>query len=133
MSQFIHLHTHSNYSFCRGAATIRELCTAAKNAGMTHLALTDRNGIYGLGWFLDTAREYGLVPLIGVHLVHKDSECVLLAKNIAGYRFLCKAVTCVHNNKDLSLFDILSDHDADTFILSKDRLRKQRLWAWRPF
>ncbi|MBN1561432.1 DNA polymerase III subunit alpha [candidate division KSB1 bacterium] len=120
MGQFVHLHVHSNYSFCRGASTIHELCAAAHRMGMTHLALTDRNGLYGLGWFMETAREFALRPLIGAHLCHEGNECLLLAKNLTGYQYLCQAITRIHTRRELSLIDILRDHDADTFILTHD-------------
>ncbi|MBN1479277.1 DNA polymerase III subunit alpha [candidate division KSB1 bacterium] len=120
MPPFIHLHAHSNYSFCRGANTIQELCATAQQMGMRHLALTDTNGLYGLGWFLETARDYALTPLVGAHLVHHANECVLLARNISGYQFLCQTITHIHHNKDVALYDVLKNHRDDTFILTKD-------------
>ncbi|RQW04994.1 PHP domain-containing protein, partial [candidate division KSB1 bacterium] len=129
MCQFVHLHVHSNYSFCRGAATIRDLCAAAHRMGMTHLALTDRNGLYGLGWFIEAAREFGLRPLIGAHLCYEGNECLLLAKNLAGYQYLCQAITAIHEQRGRSLIDIVRDHCADTFILTQDSALLQQLLA----
>ncbi|MBK7868872.1 MAG: PHP domain-containing protein [Ignavibacteriales bacterium] len=42
------LHTHSNYSLLQGAVSIDDLIGRAKSFGMKALALTDRNGMYGL-------------------------------------------------------------------------------------
>jgi error-prone DNA polymerase len=113
------LHVHSNYSFCRGANSIQQLCAAAQNLGMTHLALTETNGVYGLGWFLETAKDFNLKPIIGVHLVKNGSECVVLAKNIKGYQFICKAVSRIHHEKETPLFDIIKQHN-NVFLLSND-------------
>ncbi len=48
MTDFVHLHVHSNYSFCRGASKIESLVDAALDRGMRALALTDTNG--STGW-----------------------------------------------------------------------------------
>ena len=68
MSDFVHLHVHSNYSFCRGASRIESLVDAALARGMRALALTDTNGLYGLVWFLQYAAERGLRPIVGAEL-----------------------------------------------------------------
>jgi error-prone DNA polymerase len=44
---FAHLTTRSSYSLRDGAIRPRELAAAAAAAGMTHVALTDRDGLYG--------------------------------------------------------------------------------------
>ncbi len=119
MSHFVHLHTHSNYSFCRGANTIQELCAAAQRSGMSHLALTETNGIYGLGWFLEAARDFNIKPIAGAHLVADHHECVVLAQNMSGYQFLCHAICRIHNEKDIALFDVL-EHHHHVFLLSND-------------
>ncbi|NIA31800.1 MAG: PHP domain-containing protein, partial [Actinobacteria bacterium] len=120
MQNFVHLHVHSNYSFCRGANTIEQICAAAKEKGMTHIALTDTNGLYGLVWFLETAKRFGLTPLIGAHLKTDHNHCVLLAKNLKGYKFLCKAITNIHIADHPSLFHILAQRKKDVVVLTDD-------------
>ena len=78
---FTHLHTHSYYSFCRGTSSIEELCLATKQRGMEFLALTDTNGLYGLIWFLQIAKEMGIKPIIGADIVTKDQRALLLVKD----------------------------------------------------
>ncbi|MBK6679146.1 MAG: PHP domain-containing protein [Ignavibacteriales bacterium] len=51
------LHTHSNYSLLQGAVSIDDLIGRAKSFGMKALALTDRNGMYGLIQFYKKATE----------------------------------------------------------------------------
>ncbi|TFB10418.1 DNA polymerase III subunit alpha [Candidatus Marinimicrobia bacterium MT.SAG.3] len=97
---FLHLHTHSNYSFCRGADTIRDLCTAAKLAGMEKLALTDTNGLYGMHWFIKAAKEEGVIPIIGTQLVDDGANAVLLAKDESGYSALCRVISERHRKRE---------------------------------
>ena len=44
---FVHLHTHSNYSLLTGASRFEDLLDKAKGCGMSALALTDIDGLYG--------------------------------------------------------------------------------------
>ncbi|MCH8299326.1 MAG: PHP domain-containing protein, partial [Candidatus Marinimicrobia bacterium] len=97
---FLHLHTHSNYSFCRGADTIRDLCIAAKLAGMEKLALTDTNGLYGMHWFIKAAKEEGVIPIIGAQLVDESVSAVLLAKDESGYSALCRVISERHRKRE---------------------------------
>src|SRR5436309_15931950 len=93
---FVHLHVHSNYSFCRGASKIEELVDAALERGMRAMALTDTNGVYGLIWFLQYAAERGLRPIVGAELQGGEERAVLLARNRAGYATLCRLLSRRH-------------------------------------
>lgn len=119
MSHFIHLHTHSNYSFCRGANSIHDLCAAAQRHDMSHLALTETNGLYGLGWFLEAARDFNIKPIIGAHLVKDGHECLMLAQNLSGYQFLCNVISRIHHEKETDLLDLVKNYH-DVFLISND-------------
>lgn len=56
MSTYVPLHVHSSFSPKWGVRSLEEICAAAKAMGWTRLALTDRNGLYGLPHFLDAVR-----------------------------------------------------------------------------
>src|SRR5512133_3844740 len=90
---FTHLHVHSNYSFCRGASKIEALVDAALDRGMSSMALTDINGVYGLIWFLQYAAERGLRPVIGAELRTEQEHATLLARNRDGYETLCRIIS----------------------------------------
>jgi error-prone DNA polymerase len=90
---FTHLHVHSNFSFCRGASRIEDLVNAALNRGMTAMALTDINGVYGLIWFLQYAAERGLRPIVGAELRTEEERATLLARNRSGYETLCRIIS----------------------------------------
>jgi DNA polymerase-3 subunit alpha len=64
--QFVHLNVHSQYSLMRGTADLEKLCRTVRKQGMDTVALTDTNGIYGLIFFLQIARETGIRPIVGV-------------------------------------------------------------------
>lgn len=115
---FTHLHTHSHYSFCRGAGSIEALCLAAKKRGMNTLALTDTNGVYGLVWFMQIAREVGITPIFGTEVVSSGLRAVLLVKNKAGYSNMCRIISQRHLNEDFSLLDVLSRFSDGLFLIS---------------
>lgn len=65
---FAHLRTRSSYSLRDGAIRPRELAAAAHAAGMTHVALTDRDGMYGAVRFAKACAEVGVTPVYGTDL-----------------------------------------------------------------
>ncbi len=115
---YIPLHLHSNYSFCRGANTIEEICAAAEAHSFSHLALTDTNGLYGLAFFLDLARQHHLQPLVGAHLESGEEEAVVLARSLEGYHSLCRLITAMHTRERPVLAGLLQPPDAEIVILT---------------
>lgn len=99
MSSFTHLHVRSGFSYGCGVATPEELVGAAAGMGYEALALTDRNGLYGVPRFLRAAEEAGLSPIVGAEIsmegggVCPPGHVVLIAESMAGYRSLCKLIT----------------------------------------
>jgi len=135
---FVHLHTHSHFSFCRGANSIEDLCRAAKKRGMDTLAVTDTNGVYGLIWFLQIAREVGIKPIIGAEVLSNGLRAVLLVRDRNGYRNLCRILSLRHLEKNFSLLDVLTRHAEGLFILTdsmpllnllKTRVAPQQLYV----
>jgi len=100
---FVHLHVHSNHSFCRGASRIEELVDAALARGMKSMALTDTNGVYGLVWFLQYASEQGLRPIVGAEVEAEDGQAVLLSRNREGYANLGRIISRRHLEPGFSL------------------------------
>ena len=106
MTDFVHLHCHSEYSLLDGAIRIGDLCAKAKDFGMPAVALTDHGNLYGALKFTLAAQKLGLKPIIGCEVYvchdHTDRESekakqryhlVLLAQNAAGYHNLVKLVS----------------------------------------
>ncbi|HIU34998.1 MAG TPA: DNA polymerase III subunit alpha [Candidatus Fimenecus excrementigallinarum] len=104
---FAHLHLHTQYSLLDGACRLGELCAAAKELGMTSVAMTDHGNMYGAVEFYKAAHDAGIKPILGCEVyvaprrltdkVHgPDSEryhLVLLCENETGYRNLIHMVS----------------------------------------
>lgn len=105
MSKFVHLHTHSHYSFLQALPKIEDLVDAAKDSGMEALALTDAGNLHGAIEFYKYATKKGIKPIIGVDAYvapgsrhdrdpnEKRSRLVLLVETMEGYAHLLKLVT----------------------------------------
>ena len=95
---FTHLHVHSYYTLLGGTASIEELVGRAIQDGFSHLALTDTNVLYGAVTFDRACRAAGLQPILGMTVtvaplpgrLGPANRLVLLARNPAGYRTLCR-------------------------------------------
>jgi len=115
---FTHLHVHSNYTFCRGAGRMEDLVDAALNRGMTAMALTDTNGMYGLVWFLQYAAERGLRPIVGAEVAAETERAVVLARNRQGYGTLCRIISRCLSETGFSLTDALMENREHLTVLS---------------
>jgi len=107
MSNFAHLHLHTEYSLLDGFARISKLFERAKELGMNSVAITDHGTMFGVVDFYKQAKKHGIKPIIGCEVyisprnyVDKDSvldkgngHLVLLAKNEIGYKNLIKLVS----------------------------------------
>ncbi|MCX8008423.1 MAG: DNA polymerase III subunit alpha [Patescibacteria group bacterium] len=110
MVDFVHLHTHSEYSLLDGLGKLPHLIDRAKSYGMDALALTDHGAMYGIFKFYMKAKSAGIKPILGVETYvarrsRHDKEgkidtdpyhFLLLAKNETGYKNLLKLVTKAH-------------------------------------
>ncbi|MDR2726793.1 MAG: PHP domain-containing protein, partial [Deltaproteobacteria bacterium] len=57
MSDFVHLHCHSEYSLLDGAIRLKDLVTRAKDFGMPAAALTDHGNMYGATYFYTACKD----------------------------------------------------------------------------
>jgi error-prone DNA polymerase len=71
---FTHLHVASGYSLRYGASTPGALVEAAAGQGMSALALTDRDGLYGAVKFVQACGRAGIAPILGVDLAVRPSD-----------------------------------------------------------
>lgn len=101
MSDFSHLHVHTQYSLLDGAARINKLVERASELEMSALAITDHGNLFGVPEFYHASRKAGVQPIIGCEFYVAPSGMtersdrtryhqVLLAKNETGYRNLIK-------------------------------------------
>ncbi len=117
---FVHLHVHSHYSRGWGMGTPEELCRSARAQGMDRLALTDTNGLWGLLFFLQAAREAGIRPLVGSELTADRHRAVLLVRNEDGYANLCRIISDRQCRQDFDLVGSLRNWRRGLIIVSDD-------------
>jgi DNA polymerase-3 subunit alpha len=92
-----HLHVHSHYSLLRALPKIKDLVKAAKAQGVSSLALTDIDNLYGAIEFIKECKGAEIKPILGLDAHTSESERILLwAENEAGYKNLLKIVTDSH-------------------------------------
>jgi len=94
MTPYAPLWCKSNFSFLEGASHPEELVEACAELGLTELALTDRDGVYGVVEAHVKAREIGVRLLLGSEVTLDDgSSLLLLATDRQGYASLCRLLT----------------------------------------
>ncbi|GAH17197.1 unnamed protein product, partial [marine sediment metagenome] len=107
MTDFAHLHVHTQYSILDGAANIPELIRKVKATGMKAIAITDHGNMFGVKEFHNEAKKQGIKPILGCEVYvasnsrfKKDEKedragfhLILLAKNMKGYKNLIKMVS----------------------------------------
>ncbi|MDH3937805.1 MAG: PHP domain-containing protein, partial [candidate division Zixibacteria bacterium] len=108
-ANFVHLHTHSQYSLLDGACRLDALIALAKEHRMPALAVTDHGNMFGAIEFYKKANRAGIKPIIGIEAYvaggsrHEKQpskqwpdggfHLVLLARNLTGYKNLIKLST----------------------------------------
>src|SRR5215813_1691691 len=106
MSQFVHLHLHTDYSMLDGACGIDKLVHRVHELGMPAVAMTDHGNIFGAVEFVNAANKVGVKPIVGceLYICKKDdhniertppegdtyNHLLVLAENEEGYRNLIK-------------------------------------------
>ena len=103
MSEFTHLHLHTDYSLLDGACDVEKLVKRVAEIGQTSVAMTDHGNIFGAVAFHDAAKKAGIKPIIGceLYICKKDdhraapegdeyNHLLVLAENDEGYRNLVK-------------------------------------------
>jgi DNA polymerase-3 subunit alpha len=110
LSQFVHLHNHSEYSLLDGIARVGDIAARLKALGYDAYALTDHGVMYGALEFYLGMREAGIKPIVGCEvyvasrkltdrdpvLDRRSWHCVLLARDVEGYRNLMRLTSIAH-------------------------------------
>ncbi len=98
MTDFVHLHLHTEYSLLDGACKIDNLIDYCKKNGVDTVCITDHGNMYGTLQLAEKAYQAGIKYIIGCEfymshdMTDKSSNTaehlILLAKNKAGYKNL---------------------------------------------
>jgi DNA polymerase-3 subunit alpha len=103
MSEFTHLHLHTEYSLLDGACDLTKLMERVAALGQKSVAMTDHGNIYGAVHFFEAATAKGIKPILGCELYISKKEdhrqpgegddnnhLLVLAENEEGYRNLIR-------------------------------------------
>jgi len=101
MSDFVHLHLHTEYSLLDGATRIDTIFNNLKEKGMDTVAITDHGNMFGTLYFAEEAKKAGVKCIIGCEMYVCDDylektgkqnydHLILLCKNKKGYKNLIK-------------------------------------------
>ena len=106
MSDFVHLHLHTEFSLLDGACRIDELLDEAVRLKMPALAVTEHGNMFSSVVFHDHARDRGIKPILGCEVYvaggsrfeksgaqTETNHLVLLAETDQGYKNLIKLVS----------------------------------------
>jgi DNA polymerase III subunit alpha len=107
LTPFVPLRVFSAYTMLDGAIEPKAVGKYAKGLGFPAIAVTDRNGLYGVMPFEDGCRATGVQPIVGLMLgLARPLELsgglivrdwlALYAQDEAGYQNLCRLVSKAH-------------------------------------
>ena len=136
MSEFVHLHLHSEYSLLDGATRISSIADKALSDNQRAVAITDHGVMYGAVEFYNAMKSKGIKPIIGCEVYvaprgrflkegkidNSGHHLVLLCKNEIGYKNLCYMVSESFINGFYSRpridMDLLREHHEGLIALS---------------
>lgn len=135
MTQFVHLHVHSEYSVQDSTLKIKPLVAMAKGANQPAIALTDHSNLFALVKFYTAAMSAGIKPIIGADVLIEDESgevfrCALLVQNQQGYLNLSHLISLSylknqklyqHNMTALIKRDWLAEFNDGLIVLSGGR------------
>src|SRR5213594_2321688 len=107
MSEFVHLHLHTEFSLLDGACRIDELLDQAAALKMPAIGVTEHGNMFSAVIFHDHARARGLKPILGCEVYmapgsrltksgnpgETANHLILLAETDEGYKNLIKLVS----------------------------------------
>ena len=130
MTNFVHLHCHSEYSLLDGMSTPEEMAKTTSRNGQFATAITDHGTMGGVLKFQDACDKQGVRPVFGIEAYfvpevggdsdgkHERFHLILLAKNNEGLKKLFKASRTGWTNNfyykprmDFELLESLVDDD----------------------
>src|SRR3990172_892349 len=107
MTEFVHLHLHTEFSLLDGACRVNELLDRVAALGMPAVAVTEHGNLFSAVAFHDAARKRGVTPILGCEVYvapgdrtdrsgapgETNNHLVLLAETNEGFHNLIKLVS----------------------------------------
>ena len=133
MTDFVHLHLHTEYSLLDGAAKVDDLIDHLVKNNINTCAITDHGNMYASLYFAEECVKKGIKYIIGCELYavddHKEKRpgknehIVLLAKNKTGYKNIVKLdslayIDGYYGGKPRISYDLIKKHHEGVICLS---------------
>ena len=134
MTDFVHLHLHTEYSLLDGAAKVDDLIDHLVKNGIDTCAITDHGNMYASLYFAEECVKKGIKYIIGCELYAvddhlnkqfgiKNEHIVLLAKNKTGYKNIVKLdslsyIDGYYGGKPRISYDMIKKHHEGVICLS---------------
>ena len=134
MTDFVHLHLHTEYSLLDGAAKVDDLVDHLVKNGIDTCAITDHGNMYASLYFAEERVKKGIKYIIGCELYAvddhlqkqhgvKNEHLVLLAKNKTGYKNIVKLdslsyIDGYYGGKPRISYDLIKQHSEGVICLS---------------
>jgi error-prone DNA polymerase len=123
---YVPLWCKTHYSFLEGASSPEEIVRTAAAHGLSAVAVTDRDGMYGAVRAHREAENLGIQLILGSQLSVSDGSRVLvLATSRGGYSRLCRLISvgrlrCEKGQSSLDWDDIIRESEGLIAILLPD-------------
>lgn len=133
MTDFVHLHLHTEYSLLDGAAKVDDLIDYLVKNNIDACAVTDHGNMYASLYFAEECVKKGIKYIIGCELYAvdnhldkrpgKNEHLVLLAKNKTGYKNIVKLdslsyIDGYYGGKPRISYDLIKQHSEGVICLS---------------
>ena len=133
MTDFVHLHLHTEYSLLDGAAKVDDLIDHLVKNNINACAITDHGNMYASLYFAEECVKKGIKYIIGCELYAvddhterrqgKNEHIVLLAKNKTGYKNIVKLdslayIDGYYGGKPRISYDLIKQHSEGVICLS---------------
>ncbi|MBE7100696.1 MAG: DNA polymerase III subunit alpha [Clostridiales bacterium] len=133
MTDFVHLHLHTEYSLLDGAAKVDDLVDYLVKNNINACAITDHGNMYASLYFAEECVKKGIKYIIGCELYAvdnhlekrpgKNEHIVLLAKNKSGYKNIVKLdslsyIDGYYGGKPRISYDLIKQHSEGVICLS---------------
>ena len=134
MTDFVHLHLHTEYSLLDGAAKVDDLIDHLVKNNINACAVTDHGNMYASLYFAEECVKKGIQYIIGCELYAvddhldkrfgvKNEHIVLLAKNKTGYKNIVKLdslsyIDGYYGGKPRISYDLIKKHSEGVICLS---------------
>ena len=134
MTDFVHLHLHTEYSLLDGAAKVDDLIEYLVKHNINACAVTDHGNMYASLYFAEECVKKGIKYIIGCELYAvddhlekkfgiKNEHIVLLAKNKTGYKNIVKLdslsyIDGYYGGKPRISYDLIKQHHEGVICLS---------------